>query len=87
MAGPSAERSKHARPLTSVPDFAERNTDNILGPKQYDPHIPEEAVLRELEKETPDTAEDAANHAEAFGSTPGEELRPKDGTLDGGSAR
>lgn len=64
------------------PGSQESNT----APK-YDPHVPDESLLNEMQEQDPDALNTPAGHAEAFRSTAGEELRPKDGTLDGGTAR
>lgn len=55
--------------------------------KEYDPVVPDEKFVDDKEpgKNLPQGTEN--QHEEAFRSTPGEELRPKDGTLDPSSAR
>ncbi len=87
MKEPEAENANRPPALTSVPDFPQREPDGLKNGMQYDPRIPEEVALQKLKEDGSKAADDAAFHAEAFRSTPGEELRPKDGTLDGGTAR
>lgn len=53
----------------------------------YDPRIPDEVRFREHEAENPGYDQTLEGRAEAAETTRGEELRPKDGTLDPSSAR
>lgn len=72
-------RTEETPLLRRGPDLTDR--------EGYDPLVPDQAHLQDLEKENPGFDESIPGRAEHFESTRGEELRPKDGSLDPSSAR
>lgn len=70
-----------------TPDSSDDSIDRESSGPQYDPRVPDEVRFHEHERENPGYKETLEGHAEAAETSRGEEMRPKDGTLDPSSAR